>query len=87
MIAASRSPTSAADVGKTAARPDSGDATMLRTRSWVSDGNSPADAAASATASVSVMPRIWMLPREVSSIVAEPNSVAASRPAPPVAPP
>ena len=31
-------------------RPDSGDATMLRTRSWVADGNRPAAAIASATA-------------------------------------
>ena len=39
---------------------------MLRTRSWVGDGSSPAAARRSARASVSVMPRIWMLPREVN---------------------
>ena len=59
-------------------RPDSGEATMLRTRSCVSDGSRPAAASASATsavASVSRMPRIWMLPREVSSIAGDAQSL------------
>ena len=61
-------------------RPESGEATMLRTRSWVDDGSSPAPAMASATratASSSRMPRIWILPRDVSSIAGEPYRVAA----------
>ena len=50
---------------------------MLRTLSWVADGSRPAAATAPATAASSVMPRIWMLPRDVSSIAGEPKSVAA----------
>ena len=50
---------------------------MLRTRSCVSEGSRPDAASASATSAVSVIPRIWMLPREVSSIAGEAQSVAA----------
>ena len=50
---------------------------MLRTRSWVGDGSSPAAATASATASVSRIARICMLPREVNSMRSEPNRLAA----------
>ena len=56
-------------------RPDSGEATMLRARSCVGDGNSPASAMASATAVTSAIPRNCTLPRAVSSSVPEPNSV------------
>ncbi len=41
------------------------------------DGSRPAAATASASAAGSVMPRIWTLPREVSSIAEEPNRIAA----------
>jgi hypothetical protein len=58
-------------------RPDSGDATMLRTRSCDCEGNRPTAATMSATAAVSVMARSWMLPRDVSSMPGEPNRVAA----------
>ena len=43
-------------------RPDSGDVTMLRTRSRVGDGSRPAVSMASATAAVSVIPCICTLP-------------------------
>ena len=51
---------------------------MLRTRSCESEGSRPAAANASATAAVSVTARIWMLPRDVSSIAGEAQRVAAS---------
>jgi hypothetical protein len=72
-IAASSSPTNGRRSSFPPARPDSGDATMLRTRSCVVDGNSPALAIASAAAVTSVIPRNCTLPREVSSSVPEPN--------------
>ncbi len=50
---------------------------MLRTRSCVGEGRSPAAATASATAPVWVTPRIWRLPLDVSSSVPAPHSVAA----------
>ena len=50
---------------------------MLRTRSWVADGSNPAFAMVSATASVAVIPRSWMLPRAVSSSVPDPSPAAA----------
>ena len=61
--AASNSVTRDRMSARPALRPDSGEATMLRTRSWVGDGSNPAAATASATASVSVMARICRLPR------------------------
>ena len=67
--------------GRTSARPptrpDSGEAMMLRTRSWSGEGSRPAPATASATAAVSRTPRSWTLPRTVSSSVPLPCSVAA----------
>ena len=61
------------------ARPDSGDATMLRTLSCVADGSSPAwlsrGAITSPTAATSVIPRTCTLPRAVSSSVPEPNAL------------
>src|SRR5207302_5434664 len=45
------------------------------TRSCVGDGNRPAAAIASATASTSVIPRNCTLPRAVNSSVPEPNSL------------
>ena len=73
-IAASSSPTHGRTSRRPPDRPDSGDATMLRTRSCVSDGNSPAPAISPATAGTSVIPRSCTLPRAVSSRVPEPNS-------------
>ena len=59
-------------------RPDNGEATMLRTRSWVARRQQPCGGdGVGQRRSVSVMPRIWMLPREVSSMAGEPNRVAA----------
>lgn len=68
----------AAHVDVAPARPDSGDATMLRTRSCVVDGNRPAAASVSATAVTSVSPRNCTLPRAVSSSVPDPDCVAAA---------
>ncbi len=48
----------------------------MRTFSWVADDSSPASATACATDPSSVMPRIWMLPRDVSSMSGEQKSVA-----------
>ncbi len=62
-------------------RPDSGEATMLRTRSWLGVGSSPAPTTASATASASdgpSMPRICTLPRPVNSRVPAPWSRAVT---------
>ena len=50
---------------------------MLRTRSCVSDGRRPTLATTSAILAVSLMARIWMLPRDVSSMASEPHSLAA----------
>ncbi len=77
-IAASSSSTHGRTSARPPARPDIGEATMLRTRSCVGDGNSPAPAMASATASTSAIPRNCTLPRAVSSSVPEPNSVEAA---------
>ena len=51
LIAASSRRTQSRTSGCPPTRPDSGEATMLRTRSWVGDGSRPAAATASATAS------------------------------------
>ena len=77
-IASSNSVTSPRTSALPPTRPDNGDATMLRTRSWVREGNSPAAATMSATAAVSVMARSWTLARDVSSMAGEANRVAAS---------
>ena len=50
LIAASSRCTQSRTSGWPPTRPDSGEATILRTRSWVGDGNKPAAATASATA-------------------------------------
>ncbi|MGW5694975.1 FAD-dependent monooxygenase [Streptomyces asiaticus] len=62
-------------------RPDSGDATMLRTRSWRSEGSSPAarSRAASSAPHPAARPRTCALPREVMSSRPSPSS-SATRP-------